>query len=146
MDALTMLSPRSEPPPPTLAEWLDERYNSADLNVKTRIEDRNRIRQRKGKGYTKHLAAVERSIAAAQGYRNALHELHEALLAGDVELPTEAESELEQLQTLAREVVEIWRAGPYMHDREEFEDAVAKLAAALPPKPATITHRADDPF
>jgi hypothetical protein len=55
--------------------------------------------------------------------------------------------ELQHLQELAREVVDIWRAGPGMHDREEFEDAVAKLADALPPKQhAPITHRPGDVF
>jgi hypothetical protein len=74
-------------PKPTLTEWLDESYDRADRQVKARIEDANRIHRGKPKGYTKHLAAIERDIAAVRGYRNAVNELREAIERGDVILP-----------------------------------------------------------
>jgi hypothetical protein len=130
---------------------LDE-YIQTELENTARIQseamsDARRIEQRKGPGYLQHLGGARARATAARGYRNALHELREALLAGDVELPTDPEeSELERLQALARDVVEMWRAGSGMYDIEEVQEAFAKLDRALPPKPATITHRADDAF
>jgi hypothetical protein len=115
---------------------LDE-YIQSELENSARIQseamsDARRIEQRKGPGYLQHLGGARARATAARGYRNALHELREALLAGDVELPTDPEGKLHRL---ARDVVAMWRAGSSMHDLEEMQDAIGKLADALPPKP-----------
>jgi hypothetical protein len=55
--------------------------------------------------------------------------------------------ELLCVQELARNVIEMWRAGSGQYDIEEFQDAVAALADALPPKAhPPIASRPDDPF
>jgi hypothetical protein len=53
----------------------------------------------------------------------------------------------EEVVKLARELIEMWRAGQRMYDAEEIDATVGALARALPPKhePPVETHP-DDPF
>lgn len=76
-----------------------------------------------------------------------IHDDYDGAMAVPLSETVRHRLELVIVQALARNVIDIWRGGPSLHDREEFEDAVAKLADVLPPKQhAPITHRPDDAF
>lgn len=81
---LAEVAARSEPPAVTLDEWINEAYEHSARIVSETIQELDQTRRRKGPGYTGTVAMLERRKAAAQGYRNAMHELREALKAGRV--------------------------------------------------------------